>query len=238
MRLDALPRGIIVGHSTTSAHVSSARPAETNAASLASLLLDWQTTAEPGCLDRLIAAIQPLVERLAAATLHRHGIRDAFAIDEAVSLVLDHLRRLPGSPTGERLVKPFNPGAGGPCMCSLIDAGRSYVAWLARERAADVARARRRRARTTRVFSQLDKPAAARLRQCAAEDADTSEQASRCDRLREAIAQLPPRERTVIELLLEGKNQAVIAHALDVCEGTVSRIRARALAALRNLLAE
>ncbi|MFM8702811.1 MAG: sigma-70 family RNA polymerase sigma factor [Planctomycetia bacterium] len=212
--------------------------ADPTAASLASLLLDWQATAEPGCLDRLVTTIRPLVERLAEATLHRHGIRDAFAVDEAVSLVLDHLRRLPGSPTGERLVKPFAPRHSDSCMCSLIDAGRSYVVWLARERAADVARARRRQARSTLVFSQLDKPAAARMRQCTATAADSSAEPHLCDRLREAITQLPPRERTVIELLLEGKSQAVIAHALEVCEGTVSRIRARALATLRDLLAE
>jgi RNA polymerase sigma factor (sigma-70 family) len=227
-----------LGRSITSTHAPAAQPAETNVASFESLLLDWQATAEPGCLERLVAAIGPLVERMASATLHTHGIRDAFAVDEAVSLVLDHLRRLPGSPSGERHVKPFNPTHDGPLPCGQRDAGQSYVAWLARERAADVARARRRRSRTTLVFSQLDKPAAARLRQCAAEEADTSEQAYRCARLQEMIARLPPRERTVIELLLEGKSQTVIAHAIDVCEGTVSRIRARALAALRNLLAE
>jgi DNA-directed RNA polymerase specialized sigma subunit len=42
----------------------------------------------------------------------------------------------------------------------------------------------------------------------------------------------------VIELLLEGKSQAVISHALDVCEGTVSRLRTRAIASLRSLMAE
>ena len=41
-----------------------------------------------------------------------------------------------------------------------------------------------------------------------------------------------------MELLLEGKNQATIAHVLDVCEGTVSRIRMRAIATLRDRLAE
>jgi DNA-directed RNA polymerase specialized sigma subunit len=40
----------------------------------------------------------------------------------------------------------------------------------------------------------------------------------------------------VIGLLLEGKNQAVIAHVIGVCEGTVSRIRRRAIDRLRALL--
>jgi DNA-directed RNA polymerase specialized sigma subunit len=41
-----------------------------------------------------------------------------------------------------------------------------------------------------------------------------------------------------VELLLEGKNQARIAHVLGVCEGTVSRLRARAIASLQSLVAE
>jgi DNA-directed RNA polymerase specialized sigma subunit len=42
----------------------------------------------------------------------------------------------------------------------------------------------------------------------------------------------------VIELLLDGKSQAVVAHVLDVCEGTVSRIRASVIKSLRQMLAE
>ena len=63
-------------------------------------------------------------------------------------------------------------------------------------------------------------------------------QADLCLRLHDEIPHLPPRERLVMELVLEGKNQAVIAHVLDVCEGTVSRIRMRAIATLRARLAE
>jgi DNA-directed RNA polymerase specialized sigma subunit len=40
----------------------------------------------------------------------------------------------------------------------------------------------------------------------------------------------------VVELLLAGKNQALIAHVLDVCEGTVSRLRTRAIAELRQIM--
>ena len=59
-----------------------------------------------------------------------------------------------------------------------------------------------------------------------------------CTQLHEAIGMLPPRKRMVIELLLEGKSQAVISHMIGVCEGTVSRLRWRATAQLRALLAE
>ena len=60
--------------------------------------------------------------------------------------------------------------------------------------------------------------------------------AAMCCRLHDAIQFLEPRERTVIEMLLDGKPQVVIAHAIDVSEGTVSRLRSKALAALRLLL--
>jgi RNA polymerase sigma factor (sigma-70 family) len=56
-------------------------------------------------------------------------------------------------------------------------------------------------------------------------------------RMHDALPLLEPRSRTVVELLLDGKSQAVIAHVLGVCEGTVSRLRTRAIAELRRLLA-
>jgi len=59
-----------------------------------------------------------------------------------------------------------------------------------------------------------------------------------CRKLHDALPHLPPREQLVIKLLLEGKNQVVIAHAMDCCEGTVSRLRTRAIAQLRAILAE
>jgi RNA polymerase sigma factor (sigma-70 family) len=56
------------------------------------------------------------------------------------------------------------------------------------------------------------------------------------DRLAAAIDRLEPQLRTVVQMLLDGKSQVVIAHVLGVCEGTVSRVRSRALAKLRALL--
>lgn len=206
------------------------------------LLLDWQATADQSHLEPLVAAIRPLAERMATATLHRHGIRDSYAVDEVVSLVLDHLRRLPGAPTDERPVASFAPRRIARCNGSLIDLGQAFLVWLTRERAADVARSRRRQARHTTVFSELEKPVRHRLQDSAdpgdAAATDIAAYADLCVRLRDVIPRLPPRERTVIELLLEGKSQTVIAHVLGVCEGTVSRLRGRATIVLRTLLAE
>jgi RNA polymerase sigma factor (sigma-70 family) len=108
---------------------------------------------------------------------------------------------------------------------------------LAQDRALDVARAHRRRARHVSTFSQLDETAVSRLEDGyvdASMGAHAGDDASR--RLRSVLARLPARDRRVIGLLLEGKNQAVIAHVLGVCEGTVSRIRRRAIDRLRALL--
>ena len=44
---------------------------------------------------------------------------------------------------------------------------------------------------------------------------------------------LDGRSRLVVELLLAGENQAAIARRMGLCEGTVSRIRARAISTLR-----
>jgi len=120
----------------------------------------------------------------------------------------------------------------------VADPGLAFMVWLSRERAADVARACRRRSRHAIVLSQLDKQTTRQLNASAATDDDDGSSTDLRLRLHEAIPRLPPRERLVIDLLLEGKSQVVIAHVLEACEGTVSRLRTRALAMLRDLLAE
>lgn len=209
---------------------------------IANLLLDWQSMGRPDQLEAIVTAIRPLVKRMAAATLQRRGIPDPFAIEEAISLVLDHLRRLHCSPSCEPPVARFVSSHANCCRTSQADPGRAYVLWLARERAADVARARHRQSRHFVVFSQLDKTTTGRLEACIASgDSDGDATASTGDlrtQLHEAIGMLPPRERMVIELLLEGKSQAVISHMIGVCEGTVSRLRSRATAKLREVMAE
>ena len=208
--------------------------------SLGSLLLEWQSSADSECLALLLAAARPLVERMAASTLRRHLVPDPAAVDDAVSLVFDHLRRLPGASPGETPVARFAPRRAALDGTTSDDAGLTYVIWLARDRAIDVARSRRRIARHIACFSELSADATRRLasrpEDGAAAGSSEAPLAAMRSRLHDAIQLLEPRERTVIEMLLDGKTQVVIAHALDVCEGTVSRLRSKALTSLRLLL--
>jgi RNA polymerase sigma factor (sigma-70 family) len=234
---------ICVEHSQPHSRAMTTRPASCGRSSpIESHLLDWQTTGDSNCLTLLVEMILPLAGQTAKSKLRRLGIHDPSAVDETISLLLDHLRRLPNSATHERTVARFVPRRDTSCACSLIDSGRAYIVWLTRERAADVARARRRRSRHTTVFSLLDTRMTSRLQESVASDDaicdGMTSQADLCLRLHDAIVRLPAPERLLIELLLEGKTQAAIAHVLDVCEGTVSRLRMRAIATLRDLMAE
>jgi RNA polymerase sigma factor (sigma-70 family) len=201
---------------------------------LARLLLQWQESGQEPVLERLIRAAEPMASYVIERVLRRRGIRDPQAVDDALALVFDHLRRLPGAGEGERSVSPFTPAA------TAGDRGRAFLRQLAQDRALDVARARRRRARHVCTFSQLDELAVSRLEDGCIDTPAGSAAAAVGDepscRLHAALARLPPRDRQVIGLLLEGKNQAVIAHVIGVCEGTVSRIRRRAIDRLRTLL--
>ena len=91
-------------------------------------------------------------------------------------------------------------------------------------------------------FSLLDGTVEVEVKRRAAPATGTADASDPCceaaHRLNEVIARLVPRQRAVIELLREGKSQVVIAHALGVCEGTVSRLRQRAIGELKRLLAE
>jgi RNA polymerase sigma factor (sigma-70 family) len=203
-----------------------------------SLLLEWQSSGDEQCLEDLVRMITPLLERVAARTLQRLGIRDRSAIDDTTALVFDHLRRLPRQALGERHVTPFagdqpryrrEPG----------DSGAAYLHRLTHDRAIDVVRARRRRARHATPLSEFGDTAHFSVyrwtevdtaNDMAAADAD-------CASLHQELERLEPRLRTVIAMLLEGKSQVTIAHALGVCEGTVSRLRVRAIDELRRAMA-
>jgi RNA polymerase sigma factor (sigma-70 family) len=207
---------------------SVARPSSPGAASIATLLRQWQAFGADATLEALIAAVRPLIERIAAQVFIRQHIRDPDAVDEAVARVFDHLRRLPRAADGERRVARFAPseqaaGAGG-------DSGIAYMLWLARDRARDVARAYHRHGRWISPLTDRDAAALAVAGSCEPEEPSTSLS------LEEAIQSLEPELRTVIALLLEGKSQVVIAHVLGVCEGTVSRMRCRASEKLRRLM--
>ena len=193
-------------------------------------LIAWQETGEELWLESLVATTLAELEHAAAASLRRHGVHDRSAVDDALSLVFDHLRRLRGAAPGEHPVARFDAArlTGG----MRGDPGRAYLAWLVRERSLDVARQRRRLAKHWRPLSDQ---AVARLRSIDSR-ASGEDDHERGARFHEAIERLEPRLRTVVEMLLAGKSQAVIAHVLDVCEGTVSRLRARAIAELRRMM--
>lgn len=194
---------------------------------ITALLSAWQASADPEQLAALVAAVRPLVEAVACRTLAGCHVADQSAVDDVVSLVLDHLRRLPRVGDGEPRVTLFRGNE------AAVARGMAYIRLLARNRARDVVRTRHRQHRHARVFSMLDE---ADRRAVSAGGAAGEAAAAMHDRLLEAVDRLEPPLRQVVELLLEGKSQAVIAHVLDVCEGTVSRMRQRAVARLRELL--
>lgn len=198
-------------------------------ASIGRLLDDWQASADPEHLAVLVVTIRPLVEAVATRVLRSRRIADWSAVDDVVSLVLDHLRRLPRGLEGERQVTLFRGDEPG------TDTGAAFVRILARNRAIDVARSRSRRARRSVTFSAAIDDVCDALVTCRTAAALVAE-AETHDRLAAAIDRLEPQQRTVVRMLLDGKSQAVIAHVLGVCEGTVSRVRSRALAKLRALM--
>lgn len=210
---------------------------------IARLLLAWQSTGDERKLEELFGAIATLAEPVARHVLLAAGITDPGAIDDAMSKMFDHLRRLPGPREGERGVAVFRPKS---CDDSSPqhesdgrgprrgDAGVAFVRWLAKRRANDIARAVLRRARRTRLFSQLQPEDAGIVRSIEARDSPASDPLG--DDVRLAIESLDGRSRLVVELLLEGESQAAIARRMGVCEGTVSRIRAGAIENLRSAI--
>jgi|688.fasta_scaffold85489_3 RNA polymerase sigma factor (sigma-70 family) len=192
---------------------------------LGQLLDGWQASGDPAQLEAVVAAVRHVVEAVAGRTLAQCHVADRSAVDDVVSLVLDHLRRLPRG--GAHPVTAFR-GADAD-----VGRGLAYIRLLARNRARDVVRSRHRHERHARVFSLLDEDG---RRAVSGGGAAGEAAAALHDRLLEATGRLEPPLRQVVELLLEGKSQVVIAHMLDVCEGTVSRMRKRAIDRLRELL--
>jgi RNA polymerase sigma factor (sigma-70 family) len=198
---------------------------------VAALLLEWQERGSHEAFETLAAMVLRRLGPLVAATLRGRGIKDPAASDDAISLVLDHLRRLASDSPADRAVTKFAAarsnsadGAG----------GWGYLRHLARSRARDVARERRRQ---SPVFSQLRGRGGEEFElTIPGGDAGGEAPPPLTDRLREAARSLEPRQRLLVELLLDGKSQALIAHALDVSEGTVSRLRVRAIKKLRRII--
>lgn len=202
---------------------------------LSRLVIEWQATGGEPVFEAIVGQVGPHVTRVVEQVLRRQGIRDPAAVDDAVSLVLDHLRRLADTSGRERPVAKFawiKPAVGASVD---RDPGHAFITCLAMDRARDVARARRRQRSVP--FSQLGEEAAQAFeRRLAAAPAIGGQPL--VDRIRAVAAGLEPRQRLLVELLLEGKSQATIAHVLGVCEGTVSRRRGRVITLLREALAE
>ena len=202
---------------------------------IADALRAWQETADESWLAHVITHTLPRLEHAARSVLRRLHISDWSAVDDTLSLVFDHLRRLPAPMPGERTVARFVNHRD--TRHSVGDPGLAYLVWLAHERAFDVARQRKREATRRMRFMNLGHVPHV---DGTGIDAHTNADEVESDvtaRLPDAVALLEPRLRSVVELLLEGKSLAVIAHVLGVCEGTVSRLRTRAIAELRRLLA-
>lgn len=201
------------------------------AVDLEALLCAWQSTGRHAALEDLIHAAEPVATPVIARVLAQRGLRDPAALDDALALVFNHLRRLPGPVMGEHAVTPFDPARG-----TAADHGRAYLQRLAHDRAVDVARRVRRDSHRVASFSALDHAAAAGLdgrlamHMTSFPAADGNPPGSV---ITEVVDQLDPRERELVRLLLEGKSQTVIAHVLGVCDGTVSRLRGRVIAKLR-----
>lgn len=197
---------------------------------LAGLLIDWQTTADERSLESLLQASSHLVWRTARAVLMRHGLADPAAVEDAVALVLDHLRRLPGASRDERRVTQFRPRR----APNDKDPGEAFLVWLSKERARDVARRRHSQARHVQPLSQIESASSLtpvhHLIGSSGPDAET------LSRLHRAIDGLKQRQAFVIRMLITGQSQATIAAELKVCEGTVSRLRTSAIARLREAL--
>lgn len=200
---------------------------------IGTLLERWQQDHDPQALDSLVTLVRPPLERAVALALRRRGIRDPAACDDVMTKVLDHLARMGGACGGP--APAVYDAARGPDGAG--DPGWVYVLCVARSRARDVSRSRRRRDRHQTAFSGCDPQAGTiQARLTASEPDDEALEGDRLKLVQAALERLEPRQRTVIELLLEGKSQSVVAHVMGVCEGTVSRLRARAVEALRRLL--
>jgi RNA polymerase sigma factor (sigma-70 family) len=186
---------------------------------IASLLRDWQQHGRHPDFELLWRTVATTVRSTARTALAAAHIRDPDAVEDALSLVMDHLRRLPRGG-----VTAFDAE-----RCGDGTAAQRYVRWLAKNRAADVAR-RRRRWPPLINAGEIDSLMAKAAEEDALECQETT------TTLQQAIATLDPRHQHVITLLLAGESQAQIARAIGVCEGTVTRLRQRAIIRLRAAL--
>ncbi len=202
------------------------------------LLLAWQAHRQQGTggdkLASLCDAVRPIIEDRARVVFLRARVADLSCVDETTTLVFDHLWRLSESSAGFGSVKPFD--AGRAQTGSTTDPGTIYIQWLSKHRALDVLRARRRLARREMPLddcSHADQHEVA-IAGTAADEGDSVPEARMP--LEQAIVVLDERSQCVLGLLLQGQSQTQVAREIGVCEGTVSRIRSRAIGQLQLLM--
>lgn len=204
------------------------------------LLLRWQDEQDETSLQQLITTAQGLVESIAEQSLQASGFESSQLIDDTVSLTFNHIRRLPfnhravaNTPGGERAVRPFRATQNQPST------GRRYLVWLTRRRAMDVTRRVRRRWHRCRCHTASNpyQVEAAMMQASCDQQAAAAAQVLKDDRLewiQTMLALLDPADGLLMEMVLEGKTLATIAHMLDCSEGTVSRRRQRIEQSLRE----
>jgi len=187
--------------------------------SLAHLLVEWQASGDRDKFANLWAHAASLIRQSVRVTLARANLRDPASADDAVSLVIDHIRRLP---SGEVAQYDGERNAAG------------YLRWLAATRSKDVVRSRRRQQRRERPW-----PEQLEIADAANEPEDASQAGWAAEAmlaLKNAIAELDERSQDVLMSHFEGERQADTARRLGVCPGTVTRIRQRAIERLRLVL--
>lgn len=211
-------------------------PASADIPDITQLILAWQSAGGDAVFTPLAAAATATIESAAAVLLRRRGRVDQTLLADVVSLVLDHLRRLHDSGSGERPVAAFRPVPGaGP------DAGLVYLRWLTRSRAADLLRSQRRRDSHEPSFTHRFGPLAERSSGLAGALSTGDGHADSADVAAVGMAaaitgRLDAIDRAVAESLLRGEPQVEIARRLGVSEGTVTRRRQRLTARLGSHL--
>lgn len=202
------------------------------------LLLEWQERGDGPSFEALFNSIRGDIQQTARSVLKTLRIHSDAAVDEVVSLVMDHVRRLSPDFREARDVSPFNPNrVKRNSLDHSADSGRAYIRWLSHRRALDVARSVIRRDRKEAPFTSL--PPATLSQLChrrTATSPDADDFSERLRTMNAAISALDGRARQVLGLLLDGYSQAEIAKRLSIHEGTVSRIRAKAIDRVRQLV--
>ena len=185
-----------------------------------SLLQAWQAGGAPDDFHQLWKGIKSIVESTVRKTLRRQGIRDPSATDEAVSLVMGHLLRLP---------------SGGVAAFDGNQSATGYLFWLSNRRCRDVTRSlrRRREVSLSEVETRIAEPLVESHFDCG-ED----RHGGMINSLHDAMKALDERSQLVIERYLASEPQIVTAKFLGISEGTVTRVRQRAIQRLRELLPE